>query len=91
MNRKEQAEFLIAVSQFFSALADKIKAQLLKLPPGILVNLILILGVAFLSALAFKFVTKGATPIKIPHTSVEVAPWLILSAISTIATTLLVL
>lgn len=91
MNRKEQAEFLIAVSQFFSTLADKIKAQLLKLPPGILVNLILIFGVAFLSVLSFKFVTKGSNPIKIPNTFVEVAPWLILSAISTIVTTLLVL
>ena len=91
MNRKEQAETVIAVSQFFSTLGERLKQLLLKLPPGILVNLILILGVALLSALTFKFLTKGAAPVKIPNTPIEVTPWLILSAITTIATALLIL
>ncbi len=91
MNRKEQAELVIAISQFLSTLGEKAKQLLLKLPPGILADLVLILGVAFLSAITLRVITKGTAPVKIPNTSIEVALWLILSAITTTATALLIL
>lgn len=91
MSRKDQVEFIVAVSQCLTDLGEKAKELLLTLPPATLVNLILITGVALLSTVIFKFVTKGSPPVKIPQSTIQIPPWLPPTALVTAATTLLLL
>lgn len=91
MARKDQVEFIVTVSQFLSILGERVKELLLKLPPGILANVTLITGVAFLSIAIFKYVTKDSPPVKIPQSAIEIPPWMIPSALVIAATMLLLL
>lgn len=77
MNRRDQAELIVAVTESFSMIGDNIKRHLLKLPPGILVNLILILGVPILGGIIFKFLLKNVPPIRVPNIPIPVGAWVI--------------
>lgn len=91
MNRREEAELTMAITEFFAMIGDGAKDLLMRLPPGTLAAIIVVMAVFPLSAVIIRYLTKGFAPIELFNGSIKVPPWVFMSITVTAAIAVLIL